>query len=248
MAMQSPAAAVASPQMARQMARPQETPPLAPGDHLSRAEFERRYAAHPDIKKAELIEGVVFMPSPVRFDRHAAPHLALAAWAGVYLASTPGVHAGDNATVRLDNQNEPQPDLLLRIDAAHGGRSTVAPDDYIEGAPELVVEVAATSANYDMHDKKLVYARNGVPEYLVLLTFERTVHWFVLEDGEYVAQQADAAGVLRSRVFPGLWLDVDALLAQDMAKLLSVLQQGLAAPEHAAFVAKLNPPDEAAIS
>ena len=140
MAMQSPAAAVASPAMAR----PQETPPLAPGDHLSRAEFERRYAAHPDIKKAELIEGVVFMPSPVRFDRHAAPHLALAAWAGVYLASTPGVHAGDNATVRLDNQNEPQPDLLLRIDAAHGGRSTVAPDDYIEGAPELVVEVAAT--------------------------------------------------------------------------------------------------------
>ncbi|MCB0160037.1 MAG: Uma2 family endonuclease, partial [Caldilineaceae bacterium] len=86
----------------------------------------------------------------------------------------------------------------------------------------------------------------GVPEYLVLLTFERTVHWFVLEDGEYVAQQADAAGVLRSRIFPGLWLDVDALLAQDMAKLLSVLQQGLATPEHAAFVAKLNPPDEAA--
>ena len=128
------------------------------------------------------------------------------------------------------------------------GRSTVAPDDYIEGAPELVMEVAATSANYDMHDKKLVYARNGVPEYLVLLTFERAVHWFVLQDGEYVAQTPDDAGILRSRVFPGLWLDVAALLAQDMAKLLSVLQQGLAAPEHAAFVARLNPPDKAAIS
>lgn len=109
-----------------------------------------------------------------------------------------------------------------------------------------MVEIAATSANYGMHDKKLVYARNGVQEYLVLLTFERTVHWFVLEDGEYVTQTPDDAGIIRNRVFPGLWLDVAALLAQDMAKLPSVLQQGVAAPDHAAFVAKLNPPDKQA--
>ena len=150
----------------------QPVPPLMAGDRLTRAEFERRYQAHPEIKKAELIEGVVYMASPVKHKRHGNPHLFLNAWIGVYLAATPGLDASDNATVRIDNQNAAQPDILLRVERSAGGRSFIAADDYLEGAPELIVEIAGTSANYDMHDKKLVYARNGVREYLVVLTYE----------------------------------------------------------------------------
>lgn len=214
--------------------------PLFAGDRLARAEFERRYHAHPEIKKAELIEGVVYMPSPVMYQRHGAPHLHLGGWVSTYVAATPGVQGADNATVRLDNQNEPQPDLLLRLGRAMGGRSFIGPDDYVEGAPELIIEIAATSASYDMHDKKLVYARNGVREYLVALTYEQRVVWFVLHEGEYEELQAGADGILRSEVFPGLWLQPSALWAENLATLLAVVQQGLASEEHCDFVARLQ--------
>jgi Uma2 family endonuclease len=214
-------------------------PPLMAGDRLTRAEFERRYRQQPDIKKAELIEGVVYMPSPVKHRRHGWPHLILGGWVMNYLAATPGVDASDNATVRLDNQNEVQPDILLRIDAA-GGRSRIDGDDFIAGAPELIVEIAATSANYDMHDKKHIYARNGVAEYLVALTYEQQVYWFVLREGEYVALAPGEDNVLRSEVFPGLWLDAATLWRQDAAVLLTVLQRGLDSAEHAAFTARLH--------
>ncbi len=216
--------------------------PLMVGDRLTRAEFERRYQNHPEIKKAELIEGVVYMPSPVKFERHAIPHHALITWTGNYLAATPKVQGGDNATVRLDNLNEVQPDILLRLDAAVGGRSRIGEDDFIEGPPELIIEVAATSANYDMHDKKRVYARSGVAEYLVVLTFDREVHWFVLREGEFERLTPGEDGILRSEVFPGLWLDVEALWRQDLAALLGVLQRGIYSEAHAAFAASLTPP------
>ncbi|MEZ4864354.1 MAG: Uma2 family endonuclease [Caldilineaceae bacterium] len=214
--------------------------PLFAGDRLSRAEFERRYQAQSEIKKAELIEGVVYMPSPVKHKRHGNPHLYLGGWITTYLASTPNIDGSDNATVRLDNQNEPQPDLLLRIDRAQGGRSFISSDDYIEGAPELIIEIAGTSASYDMHDKKLVYARNGVREYLVVLTYEQTIRWFVLRQGEYEELQPDAAGVLRSECFPGLWLNSKAFWQNDLAGMLATLQEGLATAEHSAFVAGLG--------
>jgi Uma2 family endonuclease len=143
------------------------TPPLEAGDHLTRCEFERRYEAMPEMKKAELIEGVVHMPSPVRLQSHAEPHASIMAWLGVYRASTPGVRLADNATVRLDLDNEPQPDALLRLEPAAGGRSRVSEDDYLESAPELVVEIASSSASYDLHEKLRVYRRNGVQEYVV---------------------------------------------------------------------------------
>jgi len=219
---------------------PVEPPSLLAGDRLPVAEFERRYHGHPEIKKAELIEGIVYMPSPVKFRQHANPHLALVGWAAAYIAATPGVEGGDNATLRLDNVNRPQPDVLLRIDRALGGLSFVAADDYLVGAPELVIEVAASTANYDMHAKKPAYARNGVQEYLLVLTYEQAIHWFALREGEYVELQPDPAGILRSEVFPGLWLQPAALWRNDLATLLSILQQGPAAPEHADFVAKLN--------
>ena len=217
-------------------------PPVTPmenGDRLPRWEFERRYLARPDIKKAELIEGVVHMASPVRAT-HAEKHSDLLAWLRVYGASTPGVSVLDNATVRLDLDNEPQPDVLMRIESAAIGQSHVDADDYVTGAPELVVEVVASSAAYDLHDKLHVYRRNGVLEYLVWRVYDRELDWFVLISDEYQRLAADAAGILHSRTFPGLRMASTALLDGDFATVLSELSKGINTPEHAGFVAKLR--------
>ena len=215
-------------------------PPLLPGDRLTRAEFERRYRAHPEIKKAELIEGVVYMPSPTHFHSHGRPHSHIVGWLTLYAAHTPGVMVGDNVTVRLDYENEVQPDALLRLDERVGGRSRVSADDFLEGAPELVVEVAASSVSYDMHVKKRVYARVGVQEYVALQMYERRLDWFVLREGVYEVLTPDERGVIGSEVFPGLWLDVEGLLAGDVKRVLDVLQEGLQSEAHAAFVARLQ--------
>jgi len=215
-------------------------PPLYAGDRLSRVEFERRYHAHPEIKKAELVEGIVYMPSPARFSQHSQPQADVITWLGMYRSVTPGVMVGDNATLRLDYENVVQPDALLRLDPALGGRSRITADDYLAGPPELVVEIAASSAAYDLGVKRRVYARNGVQEYLAAQAYEQRIDWFVLREGVVEALQPDQNGILRSEVFPGLWLPVDGLWAGDLAALLSVLQQGVASPEHAAFVAGLQ--------
>jgi Uma2 family endonuclease len=211
-------------------------PPLKPGDRLSRAEFEQRYEAMLNIKKAELIEGVVYMPSPVRLHRHANPHGNLVAWVVTYAAYTPHVISADNATARLDLDNEPQPDAMLLIDPAHGGQANISADDYIENAPELVAEVSGSTVSFDMHTKMNVYRRNGVREYIVWRVLDKDLDWFVLRAGQFAPLASDPAGLLKSETFPGLWLDKAALLAGDMPRVLAVLQQGLASPEHAAFV------------
>lgn len=213
-------------------------PPLENGDRLTRPEFERRYEAMPHLKKAELIEGVVYVPSPVRYEQHGRPNFGLETWLGVYSAATPGVMGASNTTVRLDLDNEVQPDVLLRLE--EGGRSRISPDGYVEGAPELVVEVAASSASYDLHDKLRVYRRNGVQEYVVWRVLDGCLDWFALREGSYQRLEPDEAGVLRSEVFPGLWLAGPALLAGDLAAVLATLQEGLATPEHAAFVERLR--------
>jgi Uma2 family endonuclease len=213
---------------------------LENGDRLTRREFERRYATRPDIKKAELIEGVVYMSAAVRITSHGEPHSAVIAWLVTYCASTPGVRAADNATVRLDLDNEPQPDVLLRVEAHAGGQSRVSDDDYLEGAPELVVEIAASSVSYDLHDKLRVYRRNGVREYVVWRVHDRHIDWFVLEDDDYRRLEPDAGEILHSTVFPGLRLAVEALLAGDVATVLAELQRGLATDEHARFVRSLQ--------
>jgi Uma2 family endonuclease len=166
----------------------------------------------------------------------------LITWLGNYTACTPGVEVADNTTARLDLDNEPQPDALLFIDPACGGQARIDADDYIEGAPELVVEVASSSASYDLHVKLRVYRRNGVREYIVWRVLEQELDWFVLRAGQYARMSVDAEGLLKSEVFPGLWLDPAALLRGDLATVLAVVQRGLASPEHAAFVARLHPP------
>jgi len=200
---------------------------LESGDRLTRPEFERRYRAMPQLKKAELIEGVVYVASPVRVSRYGQLHSDIIGWLVAYRSVTPGVMVCDNTTVRLDAENEPQPDALLRIDQAWGGQSRISEDDYIEGAPELIVEIAASSASYDLHDKRRAYRRNGVREYLVWLTQEQDFRWYVLREGEYELQSPDELGILHSQVFPGLQLAVTALLAGDMQRVLAVLQEGI---------------------
>lgn len=217
-----------------------EIPVLENGDRLTRAEFERRYHAMPQLKKAELIEGVVYMPSPVRLHRHSRPHLHMASWLGAYEAETPGVLAGDNSTVRLDLDNEPQPDLMLLIDPERGGQARVSDDDYVEGAPELVAEIASSSASYDLNAKRNAYRRNGVREYVVWRVLDQQLDWFVLREGEYQRLSLDDAGRYRSEVFAGLWLDPEALIRGDLGTVLGVLRQSLESPEHADFVARLS--------
>jgi Uma2 family endonuclease len=217
-----------------------KVPPLESGDRLTRYEFEHRYQAMPYIKKAELIEGVVYVASPVRMANHGRPHAALVGWLMVYKAATPGVDLGDNATVRLDADNEPQPDALLRIEPEVGGNSRISDDDYVEGVPELIAEIAASSASYDLNDKLNAYRRNGVQEYIVWQIYENRLDWFSLQEGQYVPLEPDGVGVIRSQIFPGLWLAVNALREGDLAEVLAVLQQGLQTAEHQAFVQHLN--------
>ena len=219
---------------------PATVPPLENGDSLSRAEFERRYDAMPDLKKAELIEGEVYVSSPVRYRRHCKPHGQLMTWIGTYAAGTPGLGAGDNGSIRLDLDNEPQPDVFLMIESEQRGQARISEDDYVEDAPELVAEVAASSVSYDLGKKLHAYRRNGVREYVVWRVQDRAIDWFVLREGRYEPLAPGADGILRSEVFPGLWLDPAALLRGDLATVLAVVRQGVDSPEHAAFAARLR--------
>lgn len=218
----------------------QELPPLESGDRLTRFEFERRYAAAPHIKKAELIEGIVYVASPLRFTPHAEPHSRLVTWLGTYAAFTPRTLSGIEPTIRLDIDNEPQPDIVLILDEAVGGKARLTEDGYLEGVPELVVEIAASSAAIDTGSKKKAYRRNQVLEYIVLQSFENQLDWFHLVEGKYQTLPVNEDGIIRSVTFPGLWLAVEALLNNDMVRVLQTLQLGLNSPEHREFVEKLE--------
>lgn len=194
----------------------------------------------PQGTKAELLEGVVYMPSPVRVLRHGQPHALLIWWLANYRLATPGIIIADNASARLDLDNEPQPDAILVLEPTMGGQARLAPDDYIEGAPELVAEVASSSVSYDLDVKFKVYRRNGVREYIVWRVLDEIIDWFSLKNDEFIPLAVDEAGLYRSEVFPGLWLDPAALIRDDMPAVVAVLNRGLASREHADFLARLK--------
>jgi Uma2 family endonuclease len=231
--------AIVSNETARLQRAKEAIPPLEQGDRLTRVEFERRYEAMPELKKAELIEGRVYMPSPVK-PPHGRPHARMTTWLGLYEAATPGVASSTNTTVRFDEDNEPQPDVLLAIEPSYGGHSHVDEDGYLSGSPELLVEIASTTVSYDLQDKFHAYRRQGVREYLVWRVRDAEIDWFQLVEGRYVPLPCDASGILKSVVFPGLWLDAAATLNGDLSRVFAVLQDGTTSPEHASFVASLQ--------
>lgn len=208
-------------------------PPLNNGDRLTRAEFERRYNLRPDIQKAELIEGVVYVASPVS-PRHGIPHSDISTWIGVYRSATPSVWVADNTSLRLDLDNDPQPDVCVWLDDR--ALEEIKDGQFLEVNPCFIIEVASSSAAYDLHDKKHAYRRNGIQEYLVLLAHEKQCRWFVWEAGEYVELEPNEQGIYQSRVLPGLWLDCAQFWAGTLFGVLQVLQQGLDSPEHQAFI------------
>jgi hypothetical protein len=215
----------------------QRIPPLAAGDKLTRAEFLRRWEANPEIKNAELLGGIVYMASPVSVD-HGDMDGDVGGWLSAYRAATPGTACGHNTTCFL-LEDTPQPDVNLRIRQEYGGRAWVE-GRYLHGVPELLVEVCRSTASYDLHIKLPLYETAGIPEYLAILLYEQEVRWHLLLDGRYQLLPPDPDGLLRSRIFPGLWLDSKALLDGNLQQVLARLQEGLNSPEHERFVADLE--------
>lgn len=213
-----------------------QVPALVEGQRLSRDEFLRRWEAMPHLKRAELIKGVVRMPSPLSLD-HGDTDYDLGGLFFFYTANTPGIK-GNKASTSFMLEDAPQPDNHLRILSEAGGRTKRA-GKYLDGGPELVGEISLTSASYDLGDKFDLYEEAGVLEYVVVLVEEREIRWFHRQDEKLQPVPEPADGIWRSRVFPGLWLNGPAFLAGDMAKVLATLNEGLQSPEHAAFVQEL---------
>ena len=209
---------------------------LHTGDRMTREEFHRIYQQMPEGFQAELIGGTVYVGSP-RKRRHGTNHLPLGSLFLAYQGNTPGVESGDNTTILLGDEGEPQPGLYLRILPEFGGQSRTTADDYVAGAPELLSEIAHSSRAIDLHAKRDDYARYGVLEYLVVCLRERRLRWFDLRANQELSPDAD--GVFRMRAFPGLWVHAEALFAQDFRRLMTTLEQGLATAEHTAFVSRL---------
>jgi len=212
-------------------------PPLREGDQLTSEEFLLRWNTMPDLKQAELLDGVVYMPSPVGRP-HSRIHIIVSGWITAYEAATPGCEGGAEGTWLMSAGNVPQPDITLRILPEHGGQSRVE-GIYTVGAPELIIEIAASSRARDLGIKRTLYERMGVREYVVAVAGDSHLYWHVLSERGYELLEPSFGGLFRSTHFPGLWLDPEALWNLDAAGILSALQQGLVTPEHAAFVARL---------
>jgi Uma2 family endonuclease len=214
-------------------------PRLEAGDHLGQATFHERYEAMPPDFRAELIGGMVIVPSPLSAG-HGEYHALIMGWLTNYWGATPGVRVRDNATAILGDTSEPQPDGALVVDPAYGGQTTVSDDGYTVGPPELIVEVASSSESIDLNAKRRDYEQAGVLEYVVVVIRQRIIRWFVRQEGRFQERQAGIDGLFKSSVFPGLWLNQTALLQLDFSQVLATLQQGLESPEHTVFVEQLQ--------
>jgi Uma2 family endonuclease len=212
------------------------TPPLVDGETLTRDEFMRRWEAMPQLKRAELLGGVVYLPSPLSIP-HGEILAAITGWLCVYRASTTGCRAAANATWFM-RQDVPQPDGAMWLAPECGGKSVPA-GLYQEGPPEFVAEVSLSSKERDLGPKFQLYQDAGVKEYLTVLIHDQEVRWHRLVPRKYRLMPPGDDGVLRSVVFPGLWLNPAALFADDAAGVLATLQEGLASKEHAEFVKRL---------
>jgi len=217
----------------------QRLPLVEAGDHLDQATFHERYKAMPPAFRAELIGGVVIVPSPLSLG-HGFSHAMVMTWLGNYWIATPGTLTADNTTTILGEFSELQPDGVLIIEPAAGGQTGLSADDYTTGPPELIVEVASSSASIDLHAKRRDYEQAGVLEYVVVVLRQQVIRWFILQNGTYQEVSPGADGIFRSHIFPGLWLHANALLQLDGVTVMEVLRQGLATPEHAAFVQQLR--------
>lgn len=215
-------------------------PPLENGDRLTRDEFMRRYEAMPNVK-AELIKGIVYMSSPVRVKNHGKPHSKINGILFFYATNTNGIEIADNVTLNLDEDVNVQPDVVMWIDENCGGNAFVTNEDYLQGSPELLVEIAASTKSYDLYDKFDAYRSNGVKEYVVWRVLDEEIDWFALdENGKYVSLEQDESGIVESKVFKGLRLNIKALLDNDLQQVMNDLQNGIASKEHAIFVNSLN--------
>ena len=218
--------------------RSKPLPSLENGDRLDQPTFHARYEAMPEDCRAQLIGGIVYMPSPRKLS-HGETQSLVVRWLDEYAEATPGTEALLNNTQILGPDSEPEPDACLFIAPEYGGRVYADEDDYLHGAPELIVEVSSSTELIDLHRKKQDYQKAGVREYIVLALRMQKVFWFVRQRGKYKETPLPADGIFRSRTFPGLWLDAEAMLRCHRRGVLAVLKEGLAGPEHAAFASKL---------
>jgi hypothetical protein len=215
-----------------------EIPPLCNGDTLDQKTFHERYEAMPEWVRAELIGGIVYMSSPQK-SRHSRCDPKFISWIDEYADATPGIESLTDATHIMGRKSEAQPDGCLRILSECGGQSWEDDKEFFHGAPEWAGEISDSSESIDLHGKKLDYEKAGVREYMVAAVRSGKIYWFIRRRGKFKKLAPGADGIIRSEVFPGLWLDPEALLNRDRKRLLAVLRQGLASPEHVAFVAKL---------
>lgn len=214
-------------------------PILESGDQLDQAVFHERYTAMPSGFRAELIGGVVIVPSPLR-PEHGEYHALIMGWLTTYWGATPGTRARDNATAILGELSEPQPDGALIIEPTYGGQTGFSEDGYAIGPPELIVEIASSSESIDLHTKRRDYEQAGVLEYVVIVIRQQVIRWFILQEEQYQEIVVDPEGIFKSAVFPGLWLDAEALLQLDVSKVLATLQKGLTTQAHDTFVQQLQ--------
>jgi Uma2 family endonuclease len=211
--------------------------PLITGMQMKREEFLRRWESLPELKLAELIEGIVFVPSPIGL-RHSDYDVQVQLWLATYAAHTPGVAAGTKATCYM-LESAPQPDAFLRILPEHGG-STQDHTNFLHGAPELIVEISESSTAYDFGPKLALYQRAGVREYITLDTSSKQITWRVLTGGSYRRRSRGIDWIYRSKAFPGLWLDPRHIWSCEGRSMLAVLQKGIDSEEHRAFVARMK--------
>jgi Uma2 family endonuclease len=212
-------------------------PPLVIGEHLDQPTFHERYEAMPSNTRAELIGGIVYMP-PMLGSEHSDDHVSVVGLLFLYQRAAPGVRANIESSTVLNDRNEVQPDCSLRILADYGGQTTTIPK-WIEGAPELVVEISRSSRSIDLGPKLQEYQEAGVKEYVVFALDPDEVIWHERRGDKLVAIPPRDDGLYHSKAFPGLWLDPKAMIRRDLDALIVALDCGLASPEHAAFVEEL---------